>query len=158
MVSRLPLPNYVFDLVTAVETHYYWPDCPGDMRKIYRVLKLGGSVLIIAEEQTHDCAAFVRAGSAQAFPPGTLRTSLPKNQPAPPCLWLPAGWRTLPHPLVSRSPPGFSSRAGSYSGACIGAEYIPFVLASLGITALCGCVGEVVLVFFPAELPSRTAL
>jgi SAM-dependent methyltransferase len=49
MVSRLPFPNDVFDLVTAVETHYYWPDRPGDMQEIYRVLKPGGSVLIIAE-------------------------------------------------------------------------------------------------------------
>jgi SAM-dependent methyltransferase len=48
-VSRLPFPDDVFDLVTAVETHYYWPDRPGDMREIYRVLKPSGSVLIIAE-------------------------------------------------------------------------------------------------------------
>jgi ubiquinone/menaquinone biosynthesis C-methylase UbiE len=48
-VSRLPFPNDSFDLVTAVETHYYWPDRPGDMREIYRVLKPGGLVLIIAE-------------------------------------------------------------------------------------------------------------
>src|SRR6266567_3869669 len=48
-VSRLPFPNDVFDLVTAVETHYYWPDRPADMREIYRVLKPGGSLLIVAE-------------------------------------------------------------------------------------------------------------
>lgn len=33
-VSRLPFPNGVFDVVTAVETHYYWPDLAGDMREI----------------------------------------------------------------------------------------------------------------------------
>jgi len=48
-VSHLPFPNDLFDLVTAVETHYYWPDLPGDMREIYRVLKPGGLVLMIAE-------------------------------------------------------------------------------------------------------------
>jgi ubiquinone/menaquinone biosynthesis C-methylase UbiE len=48
-VSRLPFANDVFDIVTAVETHYYWPDLPGDMREIYRVLKPGGWLLIIAE-------------------------------------------------------------------------------------------------------------
>jgi SAM-dependent methyltransferase len=48
-VSHLPFPNDVFDLVTAIETHYYWPDRPGDLREIYRVLKPGGPVLIIAE-------------------------------------------------------------------------------------------------------------
>ena len=48
-VSRLPFPNESFDLVTAVETHYYWPDLPGDMREIRRVLKPGGTLLILAE-------------------------------------------------------------------------------------------------------------
>ena len=48
-VSQLPFPNEVFDLVTAVETHYYWPDLPNDMREIRRVLKPGGTLLILAE-------------------------------------------------------------------------------------------------------------
>lgn len=48
-VSRLPFPDNAFAVVTAVETHYYWPDYPGDMREILRVLKPGGSVAIIAE-------------------------------------------------------------------------------------------------------------
>ena len=48
-VSRLPLPTDSFDLVTAVETHYYWPDPAGDMREIRRVLKPGGTLLILAE-------------------------------------------------------------------------------------------------------------
>jgi SAM-dependent methyltransferase len=48
-VSQLPFPNESFDLVTAVETHYYWPDLPSDMREIRRVLKPGGTLLILAE-------------------------------------------------------------------------------------------------------------
>ena len=48
-VSRLPFPDRTFDLVTAVETHYYWPDLPADVREIRRVLKSGGTLLIIAE-------------------------------------------------------------------------------------------------------------
>jgi len=31
-VSRLPFPDGTFDLVTAVETHYYWPDLPTGRR------------------------------------------------------------------------------------------------------------------------------
>ena len=39
----------MFDLVTAVETHYYLPDLPADLREILRVLKPGGALIIIAE-------------------------------------------------------------------------------------------------------------
>jgi ubiquinone/menaquinone biosynthesis C-methylase UbiE len=48
-VSQLPFPDGMFDLVTAVETHFWWPDLPGDMREILRVLKPGGKLIIIAE-------------------------------------------------------------------------------------------------------------
>jgi len=48
-VSALPFPDDLFDLVTAVETHYFWPDLPADMREILRVLKLGGTLVVLAE-------------------------------------------------------------------------------------------------------------
>lgn len=48
-VSQLPFPNDTFDLVTAVETQYYWPDMINDMKEILRVLKPGGSLIVIAE-------------------------------------------------------------------------------------------------------------
>jgi len=48
-VSQLPFPDNKFDLVTAVETQYYWPDLVKDMREILRVLKPGGTLIIIAE-------------------------------------------------------------------------------------------------------------
>src|SRR5262245_39403329 len=48
-VSQLPFPDDKFDLVTAVETQYYWPDLVNDMREILRVLKPGGTLIIIAE-------------------------------------------------------------------------------------------------------------
>jgi ubiquinone/menaquinone biosynthesis C-methylase UbiE len=48
-VSQLPFPDSEFDLVTAVETQYYWPDLVEDMREILRVLKPGGRLLVIAE-------------------------------------------------------------------------------------------------------------
>jgi SAM-dependent methyltransferase len=48
-VSQLPFSESMFDLVTAVETHFWWPDLPADMREILRVLKPGGKLIIIAE-------------------------------------------------------------------------------------------------------------
>lgn len=48
-VSRLPFTDGSFDLITAIETHYYWPDLPHDLQEILRVLKPGGRVIIIAE-------------------------------------------------------------------------------------------------------------
>jgi ubiquinone/menaquinone biosynthesis C-methylase UbiE len=48
-VSHLPFRDHMFDLVTAVETHYYWPDLDSDMREVLRVLKPGGTLLIVAE-------------------------------------------------------------------------------------------------------------
>src|SRR5690348_93192 len=48
-VSALPFPDRTFDLVTAVETHYYWPDPPSDVHEILRVLKPGGRLALIAE-------------------------------------------------------------------------------------------------------------
>lgn len=48
-VSQLPFPENTFDLVTAVETQYYWPNLLQDMQEIRRVLKPGGTLVIIAE-------------------------------------------------------------------------------------------------------------
>jgi SAM-dependent methyltransferase len=48
-VSHLPFADQMFDLVTAVETHYYWPDLNADTQEVLRVLKPGGTLLIIAE-------------------------------------------------------------------------------------------------------------
>jgi SAM-dependent methyltransferase len=48
-VSDLPFAANTFNLVTAIETQYYWPDLPNDMREILRVLKPGGTLAVVAE-------------------------------------------------------------------------------------------------------------
>lgn len=48
-VSELPFTDGMFDVVTAVETHFWWPNLPGDMQEILRVLMRGGKFIIIAE-------------------------------------------------------------------------------------------------------------
>ena len=39
----------MFDLVAAVNTHYYWPDLRADLGEVLRVLKLGGKLIVIGE-------------------------------------------------------------------------------------------------------------
>lgn len=48
-VSQLPFSDGTFDLVTAVETHFWWPEIPGDTREIFRVVKPRGTLILIAE-------------------------------------------------------------------------------------------------------------
>jgi ubiquinone/menaquinone biosynthesis C-methylase UbiE len=48
-VSCLPFCDQMFDLVSAVETHFFWPDLVADMQEVLRVLKPGGKLIIIAE-------------------------------------------------------------------------------------------------------------
>ena len=48
-VSHLPFTNSMFDVVTAVETHFFWPNLASDMREVLRVMKPGGRLIIIAE-------------------------------------------------------------------------------------------------------------
>jgi SAM-dependent methyltransferase len=48
-VSRPPFPDDKFDLVTAIETQYYWPSLQCDMKEILCVLKPGGPLMVVAE-------------------------------------------------------------------------------------------------------------
>jgi ubiquinone/menaquinone biosynthesis C-methylase UbiE len=48
-VSHLPFPDNRFDLITAIETHFWWPDPPTDVRELTRTLKPGGTLVLIAE-------------------------------------------------------------------------------------------------------------
>lgn len=48
-VSQLPFADGSFDLVTAVETHFWWPDLRRDIREVSRVTKPGGQLAVVAE-------------------------------------------------------------------------------------------------------------
>lgn len=48
-VSDLPFEDDTFDIVTAFETVYFWPDFVNDLAEVLRVLKDGG-VMMIANE------------------------------------------------------------------------------------------------------------
>jgi SAM-dependent methyltransferase len=49
-VADLPFPDGLFDLVTAVETHYFWPDLSEDLIEVLRVLKPGGRLILMGGE------------------------------------------------------------------------------------------------------------
>ena len=48
-VSALPFDDDSFDLATAVETHYYWPNLVSDLSEVRRVLRPGGTLIVVAE-------------------------------------------------------------------------------------------------------------
>ncbi|MGM0770859.1 MAG: class I SAM-dependent methyltransferase [Halobacteriota archaeon] len=52
-VSELPFPDRMFDIVTAFETCYFWPDIVEDLKEVRRVLKDGGKLLIVNEMYQH---------------------------------------------------------------------------------------------------------
>ncbi|UCH07125.1 MAG: class I SAM-dependent methyltransferase [Deltaproteobacteria bacterium] len=46
-VSSLPFSDNTFDLATAFEAYYFWPDLVHDLQEIKRVLKPGGKLLLV---------------------------------------------------------------------------------------------------------------
>ncbi|HEV2181053.1 MAG TPA: class I SAM-dependent methyltransferase [Gemmatimonadaceae bacterium] len=48
-VSALPFAAGTFDLATAIETHFWWQSLGDGMREVVRVLKPGGTLVVIAE-------------------------------------------------------------------------------------------------------------
>ena len=48
-VSELPYQNCEFDLITAVETTYFWPDLNNSFRNVHNILQKSGQFIIIQE-------------------------------------------------------------------------------------------------------------
>ena len=48
-VAELPFKAEQFDVVTAFETVYFWPELAQNFREVYRVLKPGGTFFICNE-------------------------------------------------------------------------------------------------------------
>jgi SAM-dependent methyltransferase len=48
-VDKIGFPDDYFDLVTAVETYFFWPNFGNAINEIKRVLKSGGNLLLVNE-------------------------------------------------------------------------------------------------------------
>ena len=48
-VSNMPFENEQFDLLTAFETIYFWPGPLTSFKEVFRVLKPGGTFMIVNE-------------------------------------------------------------------------------------------------------------
>lgn len=53
-VDSLPFDHATFELATAFETVYFWPDWEADFKEVYRVLKPSGRFAIICEMARDD--------------------------------------------------------------------------------------------------------
>lgn len=52
--EKLPYEDNKFNLVTAVETVYFWPNLPSCLQEVYRVLKPGAKFAIMVESVESD--------------------------------------------------------------------------------------------------------
>ena len=48
-VASLPFPDDSFDIVTTVESFYFWPDPEASLKEVARVVKPGGRFLLVAD-------------------------------------------------------------------------------------------------------------
>jgi SAM-dependent methyltransferase len=70
-----------FDLVTAVETYYFWPSLPAAFQEIKRILKPGGKLLMVNElimDGIYDVdqAELIRKTHVRLYPLGEIRQML----------------------------------------------------------------------------------
>ena len=48
-VSSMPFSDNFFNYITAIRTHYFWPNLKQDIEEVFRVLNKGGKFLIFSE-------------------------------------------------------------------------------------------------------------
>ena len=74
--EHLPYEDGMFDLVTAVETVYFWPDLPGCMREVRRVLKPGARFAIMVEVLDSNSVWTNVVDGMRAYSPEELKSML----------------------------------------------------------------------------------
>ena len=74
--EKLPYEDGKFDLVTAVETVYFWPNLPGCIQEVCRVLKQGGKFAILVEVVDGDSKWTSVVEGMTAYTPDQLKQLL----------------------------------------------------------------------------------
>ena len=74
--EKLPYLDDKFDLVTAVETVYFWPNLPDCLQEVRRVLKPGGKFAIMVEVVDSDSKWTSVVEGMTAYSPEELKTML----------------------------------------------------------------------------------
>ena len=74
--EKLPYKDGMFDLVTAVETVYFWPNLPHCLQEVLRVLKPGGQLAIMVEVIDGDSMWTDMVEGMTAYSPEELKTML----------------------------------------------------------------------------------
>ena len=74
--AELPYEDGTFDLVTAVETVYFWPNLPSCLQEVRRVLKPGGHFAIMVEVVDTDSKWTNVVEGMTAYPPEQLKQFL----------------------------------------------------------------------------------
>ena len=74
--EKLPYLDNKFDLVTAVETVYFWPNLPDCLQEVRRVLKSGGKFAIMVEVVDSDSKWTNVVEGMTAYSPEELKKML----------------------------------------------------------------------------------
>ena len=74
--EKLPYEDQKFDLVTAVETVYFWPNLPHCLQEVGRVLKPGGKFAIMVEVIEGDSVWTKVVDGMTAYSPEQLKKLL----------------------------------------------------------------------------------
>lgn len=80
-VQEIPFEDNCFDIVTAVETIYFWPDLDKCLKEVKRVLKPSGKFIIINEVYKSELfrernEAYTASGDMRIFAPEELKKCL----------------------------------------------------------------------------------
>ena len=74
--EKLPYEDGKFNIVTAVETVYFWPNLPNCLQEVRRVLKSGGKFAILVEVVDSDSKWTNVVEGMTAYSPDELKTML----------------------------------------------------------------------------------